>query len=48
MKEVNEWVSKNTDGMIPEIIENFSSETVMCLVNALSFEAEWGGNIHRG
>lgn len=41
-KEINEWVSEHTDGMIPEIIEDLSSETIMCLVNALSFDAEWG------
>lgn len=41
-KEINDWVSEHTDGMIPEIIEDLSSETIMCLVNALSFEAEWG------
>ncbi len=39
--ELNGWVREKTDGMIPEIIDSFSRDTVMCLVNALAFDAEW-------
>ena len=39
--EINGWVKKNTDGMIPKILEQLSPEAVMCLVNALAFEGEW-------
>ena len=39
--DINDWVKAKTDGMIPEIIDNLSPDAVMCLVNALAFEAEW-------
>ena len=39
---INEWVSDKTDGKIPKMLEdNISDETVMFLVNALSFDADW-------
>ncbi|MBE6607603.1 MAG: serine protease [Ruminococcaceae bacterium] len=40
-KEINNWVKEKTDGMVPEILDEISSEAVMYLVNALAFEAEW-------
>lgn len=39
--EINAWVKKHTDGMIPKILQQLPPEAVMCLVNALAFEAEW-------
>ena len=41
VREVNEWVNEHTDGMIDEIIDNIGPDTVMYLVNALTFDAEW-------
>lgn len=42
VKDMNNWVKKNTDGMIPSIIdESLPDYTLMCLMNALAFEAEW-------
>ena len=41
LEDVNAWVKENTDGMIPNIIDQFDDEIVMCLINALAFEAEW-------
>lgn len=39
---INEWVSEKTDGKIPKMLEDdISDETVMFLVNALSFDADW-------
>lgn len=38
---INEWVKKNTGGMIPEIIDQIPADAVMYLVNALAFEGEW-------
>lgn len=38
---VNAWVSENTDGKIPYILHEYNPYTVMYLVNALSFDAEW-------
>ena len=40
-KDINSWVRRNTDGMIPEILDQIPQEAVMYLVNALAFEAEW-------
>ena len=42
VKDINNWVKKETNGMIPEILDEISKEAVMYLVNALAFEAEWG------
>lgn len=39
--DINRWVKKNTDGMIDGILNGIDPETVMYLVNALIFEAEW-------
>jgi len=40
-KDMNNWVKDKTDGMIPEILDRLPPDAVMCLVNALAFEAEW-------
>ncbi len=41
VEEINSWVKTNTNKMIPSIIDELPDESVMCLVNALAFEAEW-------
>ncbi len=38
---INDWVKKETDGMIPEILDEIPEDAVMYLINALSFEAQW-------
>lgn len=38
---INSWVKKNTDGMIPKIIENADRDAVMMSINAVAFEAKW-------
>lgn len=40
-EEINEWVAEKTDEMIPQMVDEISKETVMYLVNALAFEADW-------
>jgi len=40
-RDINRWVSDNTDGMIREILDDIPSTAVMYLVNALAFDAEW-------
>ena len=40
-KAINEWVKEKTDGMIPQLIEELRPETMMILINALSFDAQW-------
>lgn len=39
--EINEWVNKNTDGMIEKIIDELDKKTIMCLINTILFDAEW-------
>lgn len=41
IRDINAWVSKNTDGMIPKMIEQLDSQTAMVLLNALCFDAKW-------
>jgi serpin B len=38
---MNQWINKNTNGMIKEMISDISDSAVMFLINALTFEAEW-------
>lgn len=40
-KAINDWVRKETGGMIPEILQKISPDAAMYLINALAFEAEW-------
>ena len=41
VESVNSWVKKNTDGMIPKIIEKADRYAVMMLVIAIAFDAKW-------
>lgn len=41
LKDVNTWVNESTDGMIPHILDEMSKDSVMYLINALAFDAEW-------
>ncbi len=41
LKDINNWVEQNTDGMVKDILDGVPEEAVMYLVNALAFEAEW-------
>ena len=38
---INDWVSKQTDKMIPEILNEIPDGAVMYLVSALAFDAKW-------
>ncbi len=40
-RDINNWVKKETDGMIPKILERVPEYAIMYLINALAFEAEW-------
>lgn len=39
--EINSWVDKKTNHMIPEVIDQLKPRTVMVLVNAIAFDAKW-------
>lgn len=41
LKDINAWVSDNTDKMIPNILNDISEGAVMYLINAVAFDAEW-------
>lgn len=41
IKAINDWVNEKTDGTIEKILEEISPYSIMYLVNALLFEAEW-------
>ncbi len=41
VKDMNNWVYKNTDKMIPKIVSRFSKDEVMYLINAIAFEGSW-------
>lgn len=41
LKDINKWVSRNTDKMIPNILDEIPDVAVMYLIDALAFDAEW-------
>lgn len=41
VKDINNWVKYNTDGMIDGILDQIPAEAVMYLINAICFDAEW-------
>ena len=41
VNDINSWCKKQTDGMIDSIIREIPADTLMYLVNALMFDAEW-------
>lgn len=41
LNDINNWVKDNTDGMIDKIIDGIDPNTVMYLINAITFDAEW-------
>ena len=43
VSDINNWVNKNTNGMIPKIADKdtFTEYTVLALLNALYFEMDW-------
>ena len=41
VKEVNDWVERNTRGKIKEVVKNFDSSTRLFLANAIYFNSKW-------
>ncbi|REL33492.1 serpin family protein [Rhodohalobacter sp. SW132] len=41
VEKMNSWVNENTEGLIPEIIDEIPSHVVMYLINALYFKGDW-------
>ena len=46
VKDINNWVKANTDGMIDKIINEIKEEDMLFLINAITFDAEWK-NVYR-
>ena len=46
VEDINSWVKDRTQDRIPKILENLSPDAVVCLINALSFDAEWALPCH--
>lgn len=41
MHKMNDWVDKNTDHLIPSIIDKLNKEDMICAINAVAFKAQW-------
>ena len=41
LREINQFVEDNTNGMVKNILDKIPDDAVMYLVNALAFEARW-------
>ena len=41
VKEINNWVDHNTDGMIEKILGEIDDAAMMYLINAIVFDAQW-------
>lgn len=41
VRQINDWVSKKTDGMIPKLMDEAPANLKMCLMNAIAFDAKW-------
>ena len=41
LREINDWVNTNTDGMIPKLFDRLEKNTVMVLINTLLFDGSW-------
>lgn len=39
--DINNWVKKNTDNMIPVLLNEIPDEAVMYLINAVTFDGKW-------
>ncbi|MBR1483599.1 MAG: hypothetical protein IJ598_11640 [Ruminococcus sp.] len=41
LNDINGWVKKETDGMIPSVLDEINPQMLMYLINAVAFDAEW-------
>lgn len=41
VKDINNWVRKNTDNMIDSIVDDIDGDAFMFLINAVVFDARW-------
>ncbi len=48
LETINGWASDNTNGKIPKVLDEISSDAVMFLMNALYFKGSWTGEFDAG
>ncbi|MBQ8381293.1 MAG: serpin family protein [Clostridia bacterium] len=41
LNDINNWIKKETEGLIPKVLDDIPKDVIMYLVNALYFDAEW-------
>lgn len=41
LERINKWASDNTEGMIPQVLNELPADTAMILMNAVYFEGKW-------
>ena len=41
LADINNWTSKETNGMIPEVLDQIGENARMYLINAIAFDGEW-------
>jgi serpin B len=41
LRDVNNWTSTHTDGMVPQILDEINEDHLLYLVNAVAFDAKW-------
>lgn len=41
VKDINNWVKNNTEGLIDKIVEDINDEAIMYLINTVYFEDKW-------
>ncbi|MDO4647377.1 MAG: serpin family protein [Eubacteriales bacterium] len=47
LKEINDWVSEHTNGMIPQMLDHLSEDEIIHILNATVFEGEWVDPFYR-
>ncbi len=48
VETINNWVNDKTNSLIPQIIDNISSESMMFLINAIYFKGQWKYQFDKG
>lgn len=41
LSDINNWIKRETDGMIPRVLDSIPEEAITYLINTVAFEAEW-------
>lgn len=47
LRDINTWVKEHTDEMIPKILDRIPEDSIMYLINALAFDAQWQSNYEK-